>query len=222
MVLFFESTVVSPPVLLYMGRDKVENEDLIKYAIPERDVWVHVDKLSSAHVYLRMPAGWNWEEIPAAVLQDVAQLCKANSIQGNKLDNQTVIYTLATNLKKTGDMAVGAVSFHSDKQVRRIYVQTRDNAIVNRLNKTKKVLEIDHEADLVARLKEEGRVKRLQATERKNSDLEVARHRKKMAEAKSYDTLDKAQADPDEDEDDEAWARRTQKDGDFDPDEDFM
>lgn len=53
----------------------------------------------------------------------------------------------------------------------------------------------------------------------KNSDLEVARSRKKAAEAKSYDTLDKAQADPDEDEDDEAWERRRQKDGDFDPDE---
>lgn len=47
-----------------------------------------------------------------------------------------------------------------------MYIATRENAIVNRLNRTKKVLEVDHEADLVARLKEEGRVKRLQATER--------------------------------------------------------
>ena len=30
------------------------DEDLIKYAWPQ-DVWFHVDKLSSAHVYLRMP-----------------------------------------------------------------------------------------------------------------------------------------------------------------------
>ena len=29
---------ISPPVLLYMGRDKVENEELIKYGFPE-DVW---------------------------------------------------------------------------------------------------------------------------------------------------------------------------------------
>jgi len=38
-----------------MGRDKYENEDLIKYMWPE-DVWFHVDDLSSAHVYLRMKA----------------------------------------------------------------------------------------------------------------------------------------------------------------------
>ena len=39
--------------MLYMGKDKYENEDLIRYGLPE-DVWFHVDNLSSAHVYLRM------------------------------------------------------------------------------------------------------------------------------------------------------------------------
>lgn len=39
--------------VLYMGKDKFENEDLIKYAWPE-DVWFHVDKESSAHVYIRL------------------------------------------------------------------------------------------------------------------------------------------------------------------------
>ena len=39
---------------IYMGKDKFENEDLIKWGWPE-DVWFHVDDLSSAHVYLRMP-----------------------------------------------------------------------------------------------------------------------------------------------------------------------
>ncbi|KAG9308772.1 hypothetical protein JVU11DRAFT_11564 [Chiua virens] len=47
MVHFFTS--VDPPATIYMGKDKVENEDLIKYAWPQ-DVWFHVDKLSSAHV----------------------------------------------------------------------------------------------------------------------------------------------------------------------------
>ena len=37
-----------------MGRDKFENEELIKHMWPE-DVWFHVDDLSSAHVYLRLP-----------------------------------------------------------------------------------------------------------------------------------------------------------------------
>ncbi|KAF1789322.1 protein of unknown function DUF814 [Phytophthora cactorum] len=37
-----------------MGKDKFENEDLIRYGFME-DIWFHVDDLSSAHVYLRLP-----------------------------------------------------------------------------------------------------------------------------------------------------------------------
>jgi hypothetical protein len=57
------------------------DEDLIKYAWPQ-DVWFHVDKLSSAHVYLRMPEPMTWESIPESLLTDCAQLVKANSIEG--------------------------------------------------------------------------------------------------------------------------------------------
>ncbi len=34
--------------------EKISDEHLIKYAWPE-DIWFHVSKLSSAHVYLRLP-----------------------------------------------------------------------------------------------------------------------------------------------------------------------
>ena len=88
MVLFFSSTAVDPPAVIYMGRDKVENEDLIKYATPN-DVWFHVDKLSSAHIYLRMNEGESWDAIAEELLIDCAQLTKANSIEGSlfsKLD----------------------------------------------------------------------------------------------------------------------------------------
>lgn len=44
------------PSILFLLQDKYENEDLIKYGLPE-DVWFHVDDLSSAHVYLRMKPG---------------------------------------------------------------------------------------------------------------------------------------------------------------------
>jgi len=94
----------------------VPDEELIKYAWPQ-DVWFHVDKLSSAHVYLRMVDGTSWESLPTALLTDCAQLVKANSIEGmskfwthpryrlsdgdigNKKDNLTIIYTPADNLK---------------------------------------------------------------------------------------------------------------------------
>jgi hypothetical protein len=42
----------------------------------------HVDNLSSAHVYLRMKTGESWTSIPQALLEDCAQLTKANSIEG--------------------------------------------------------------------------------------------------------------------------------------------
>ncbi|KAJ3558851.1 hypothetical protein NP233_g11415 [Leucocoprinus birnbaumii] len=191
MVLFFTSNVHNPPVVIYMGKDKVEtspDEELIKYAWPQ-DVWFHVDKLSSAHVYLRMPEGMSWESIPQTILVDCAQLVKANSIEGNKKDNLTIIYTPGDNLKKTGDMAVGQVSFHSDKKVKRVHVEKRENAIVNRLNKTKVEKEVDHEQERVDRLKKEGAIKRAAAAEKRKAELELAKQREAEKQARSYDTL---------------------------------
>ncbi|OBZ71133.1 Coiled-coil domain-containing protein 25 [Grifola frondosa] len=188
MVLFFLSTAVDPSVVLYMGKDKVENEDLIKYAWPQ-DIWFHVDKLSSAHVYLRMPEGLTWEAIPEALLTDCAQLVKANSIEGNKKDNLTIIYTPADNLKKTGDMAVGQVSFYNDKRVKRIHVPKRENPIVNRLNKTKDERQVDHEQERIDRIKQESAVRKAAAAQKKKADIELARAREAEKAARSYDTL---------------------------------
>jgi hypothetical protein len=72
-----------------------------------------VDDLSSAHVYLRLPLDRTVDDIPADILEDCAQLVKANSIQGNKLNNIDVVYTPHPNLKKTAAMEVGQVSLYS-------------------------------------------------------------------------------------------------------------
>ena len=61
----------------------------------------------------------------------------SNTHPGNKKDNITVIYTPWSNLKKDGSMAVGQVGFKDNKKVKRVYVEKRENSIVNRLNKTK-------------------------------------------------------------------------------------
>ncbi|KAF5342970.1 hypothetical protein D9758_013671 [Tetrapyrgos nigripes] len=188
-----------PPSTVYMGRDKHENEELIKYAWPQ-DVWFHVDKLSSAHVYLRMPDEMTWDAIPEALLIDLAQLVKANSIEGNKKDNLTIIYTPADNLKKTGDMAVGQVSFHSDKRVKRVHIAKRENPIVNRLNKTKVETEVNHEQERVDRLKKEAAIRRSAAAEKKKADLELARQREAEKAARSYDSLFNGAEDEEEDE----------------------
>lgn len=47
-----------------------------------------------------------------------------------------------------------------------MHVSTRENAIINRLNKTKVEKEVDHEAERQARLKVEGRKKKAAAEER--------------------------------------------------------
>ena len=102
MVFYF---VAKDGTLMYMGKDKFENEDLIKYGWPE-DVWFHVDNLSSAHVYVRLPPGKTMEDIPEDVVRECAQLVKENSIDGSKKATVTVIYTPWANLRKDGSMAV--------------------------------------------------------------------------------------------------------------------
>jgi predicted ribosome quality control (RQC) complex YloA/Tae2 family protein len=69
-----------------MGRDKFENEDLIKYGWPE-DIWFHVDDLSSAHVYLRMKPGMGMDDVPEEAVLDCSALVKANSIAGCKVSS---------------------------------------------------------------------------------------------------------------------------------------
>lgn len=116
MVYYFTSTATDPPSTVYVGKDKFENEDLIAHGW-DTDVWFHADKLSSAHVYLRMAEGQTWDALPQELLVDLAQLTKANSIEGNKRDNVTVIYTPWANLRKDGSMDVGQVSFHDHRKV---------------------------------------------------------------------------------------------------------
>ncbi|KAG2239531.1 hypothetical protein Bca52824_091676 [Brassica carinata] len=136
MVFYFKARPDAGDYTIFMGLDKFENEELIKYGFPE-DVWFHVDKMSSAHVYLRLHRGQGFDDISEGVLEDCAQLVKANSIQGNKVNNVDVVYTPWSNLKKTASMDVGQVGFHNSKMVRTIRVEKRVNEIVNRLNKTK-------------------------------------------------------------------------------------
>lgn len=130
--------------MIYMGKDKFENEHLIKWGWPE-DIWFHVDKLSSAHVYLRLkrgPARKQFRETGSLdhleeALQDCVQLVKANSIEGCKKAAVDIVYTEWENLKKTGGMADGQVGFHDPKKVVTLRGIARDRELVNRINKTK-------------------------------------------------------------------------------------
>lgn len=101
-----------------------------------------------------MQSHQTWDSLPQALLTDLAQLTKANSIEGNKKDNVTVIYTPWANLRKDGSMDVGQVSFHDQKKVKKVFVAQRENPIVNRLNKTKVERKPDFKAEKDERLKE--------------------------------------------------------------------
>jgi len=103
------------------------------------------------------------EAIPEPLLQDCAQLVKANSIEGNKRDNLTIIFTPASNLKKTGDMATG---------------QTKIERTTVDLEQEK----IEHE-------KEVNRQKRAIAAQKAKEEQELQAQRKAEREARSYDTL---------------------------------
>ena len=75
-------------------------------------------------------------------------------------------------------MAVGAVSFHNDRLVKRFYVKERKNEIVNRLNKTKEERTVDFEAERQERERAAGR--------KKKETLEAKRQYKEQAAAKDY------------------------------------
>lgn len=54
-----------------------------------------------------------------------------------------IIYTWATNLHKTPDMAVGAVSFKDNTKVVKMKDVEKDREIVKRLTKTKEERVVD-------------------------------------------------------------------------------
>ncbi|XP_053434558.1 coiled-coil domain-containing protein 25 isoform X1 [Nycticebus coucang] len=193
MVFYFTSSSVnSSAYTVYMGKDKYENEDLIKYGWPE-DIWFHVDKLSSAHVYLRLHKGESIEDIPKEVLMDCAHLVKANSIQGCKMNNVNVVYTPWSNLKKTADMDVGQIGFHRQKDVKIVTVEKKVNEILNRLEKTKIERFPDLAAEKEGRDREERNEKKAQIQEMKRKEKEEMKKKKEMDELRSYSSLMKVE-----------------------------
>lgn len=149
MVYFFKAAVASEyddfgqgeEHIIYMGRDKIENDPLIRKSHP-KNLWFHVDKHSSAHLYLQLDTEQQktrFEDLKLdeSLLAQLGQLTKANSIKANKLNNITIIYTPVDNLHTDGLMDTGTVTFINPQKLKRIHVAKKDNSIVNKLNKTK-------------------------------------------------------------------------------------
>lgn len=175
---------------IYMGRDKVENDSLIKHSHP-KNIWFHVDKLSSAHIYLQLTKdqiknfkSFESFQIDEELLNQLGQLTKANSIKGNKLNNVSIIYTPVENLHTDGSMDIGTVTFKNNKLVKRFNVVKKENAIINKLNKTKKEIPTDEFI-----VKQDELIKEI-ANERKQEEREA----KELS--KQYEYQKKQNADP--------------------------
>lgn len=192
MVFYFTAEHDGKKYTLYMGRDKIENEELIRFCWPH-DVWFHVNDLSSAHVYLRMHGDEGGiKNIPPLVLADCAQLVKANSIEGNKKSTGKVrvIYTPCSNLHKTRGMEDGQVGFKQQKECLYTDVLQRENAIINRLEKTR----VEKPTKFIRESREEydAQQRRLEK-DAKRQAVEAAKAEKERfaaeKEARSYDSL---------------------------------
>lgn len=144
MVFWYQST---DGHVIYMGRDKFENEELIKYGWDE-DLWFHVDDLSSAHVYLRMNKGEEWTSLDEKLVRECAQLVKENSITGKKKEKVDVTYTPWSNLHKTAGMETGAIGFHDENMKRKVKNVERDKEVVKAITKTERQEENPNFRDL--------------------------------------------------------------------------
>ncbi|KAL8953205.1 MAG: hypothetical protein Q9222_000940 [Ikaeria aurantiellina] len=202
MVYYFTSRVAESEALVYVGKDKFETNGQ-----PQQ---FHADNLSSAHVYLRLKPGQEWDQLPSSLIEDCAQLTKANSIEGNKKDNITIIYTPWSNLLKNASMATGQVSFREQKRTRTILVPTRLNPVINRLMKTRTVASADglfaekeqHLSELRAKAREKAK-----ETRKEEDRLKKERKDEKYKREHAYEDLMKG------DEDEEGGGKRSNQDG---------
>ncbi|KAK8376300.1 hypothetical protein O3P69_008772 [Scylla paramamosain] len=126
------------------------------------------------HVYLQQEPGQGVRDVPRALLHDAAQLCKANSAQGNKLANVAVLYTPGSNLRKTRHMKAGEVGFVSDREVRRIVVAKRDDAVVDRLTSTRR--------KVVSGKTEREKQQRARERQRQKTEAKLARRKQRREE----------------------------------------
>ncbi|CCE64055.1 hypothetical protein TPHA_0G02190 [Tetrapisispora phaffii CBS 4417] len=141
MVYFYTSQPFpdSIPHQIIVGKDKFENDLLIKYGYRELNyTWFHADNYSSGHVYLKLLEKENSvSDVSSEIVNDCLQLCKSESIQGNKLPQCSILITPWHNLRKNRFMKPGEVSFKSQRACTKRDCFARDTKIMNRLNKTR-------------------------------------------------------------------------------------
>eukprot|EP01068_Selenidium_serpulae_P005712 Selendium_serpulae@DN414_c0_g1_i1.p1 len=194
-MVYFYKLPAFPAYTVYMGLDKYENDKLIRFGWPE-DVWFHVDDLSSAHVYVRTPLPATSEAttelggLPAELIAELAQLTKANSIEGCKKDSVDVVYTKWENLLKSDMMAAGTVSFKDLKAVSKLRHVATDKEIVKRIEKTRTAVDdYDYEGERHKRDRVMIEKRKRERKEQRDAAAEAEQRSKAAADLRSYATL---------------------------------
>jgi len=182
-MIFFTSS--NEDYIIYMGTDKNENEHLIKYGWPE-DWWFHVDKLSSAHVYVRCPRIMGFDQIPTEVVEEACQLVKHNSIKGTKLADTQVVYTPWDNLNKRGDMDIGTIGFHDEKRRHRVRVE-KDKKLIKRLEGSRTEKEVDYQKSREKRNRKERRKLKKAKNEQYAQEKKAKKKAKKAKKQMHYE-----------------------------------
>ncbi len=170
-------TLTSEDITCYVGRDKHENEYLIRYGWPG-DVWFHVEGISSAHVYFRLDCFSSTDnvnphvrnllgkipidDLPLESVEDMCQIVKHNSIKGCKMASCKIVYTPHSNLKKEENMDSGTVTYH-DTKLQRFQRCDKDRKRIKELEATKSAdISIDYYEEM------------------KSNERRIINHRKKL------------------------------------------
>merc|ERR1712203_1096009 len=96
---------------------------------------------------------------------------------------------MGENLHKTASMDVGQIGFHKQKAVKKIRLAARDNAIVNRLNKTKMEKQVDFRAEREGRDKRERDEKKRLFKNLEEAKKQEEKEREEAAKLRSYSNL---------------------------------
>lgn len=105
------STRSSDGWLIYIGRNKIENDVLISKLASPHDIWMHVQGQEGAHVLIKNP---NKQDPPGSTLKEAAQLAARFSrvSLGAKV---RVVYTHVKYVKKLGKDRPGMVRYENER-----------------------------------------------------------------------------------------------------------
>lgn len=105
------STRSSDGWLIYIGRNKIENDVLISKLAAPHDLWLHVQGQEGAHVLIKNP---NKQDPPGSTLKEAAQLAARFSRVGLGAKVR-VVYTHCKYVKKIGKDKPGLVRYENER-----------------------------------------------------------------------------------------------------------